>query len=402
MKLEDVKGSALQILAEERRYPTVQYLPADTSRAAPTAAEKFASVALLALNRSEEPRTILSDVLQFQFQSRNYDLLVKLLSRVDDVERQAFLDWIAERIKIFPASLKNKNAGYPSWNSQSSELPLIAEFLVRNGGKPAFFRILNSCGPTPGVAVMVLQLEDTVALNYPILSELEYSELAAAVSHLESASQALYMGLARSHGVAGGDWEHYGFNAAAVALHIVQRCHILLELCRKAQFLHLRSSLDEDVNLEINQDKYVVESFLEKFGFSKPLLTALNEAEKLNSPSATALELKSSMGHLRSFLEQIHAEAVPQIGSLKKIGPPADAKWGTLLAHLSINNFLSSQEAKFVAGLYVLISDEAVHPLIAKREYARLTRNVVIEYALLFLRKLEQLGTSNAPAGTNV
>jgi hypothetical protein len=31
-----------------------------------------------------------------------------------------------------------------------------------------------------------------------------------------------------------------------------------------------------------------------------------------------------------------------------------------------------------------VLSDEAVHPLIAEREYARLAGNIVIEYALLF------------------
>lgn len=112
----------------------------------------------------------------------------------------------------------------------------------------------------------------------------------------------------------------------------------------------------------------------------------------MSSPGAAEMKLKSSMGHLRSFLEQFHAEATPQIDRLRMVGPPADGRWGTLLAHLSASSFLSNQEEKFVAALYVLISDEAVHPLIAKREYARLARNVVIEYALLFLRKLEQLG----------
>jgi hypothetical protein len=62
------------------------------------------------------------------------------------------------------------------------------------------------------------------------------------------------------------------------------------------------------------------------------------------------------------------------------------------LTYLRVNDFLSRQEEQLVAGLHAVISDEAVHPLIARREYARLARNVVIEYALLFLRKLEELG----------
>jgi hypothetical protein len=98
------------------------------------------------------------------------------------------------------------------------------------------------------------------------------------------------------------------------------------------------------------------------------------------------------MGHLRSFLEHLHKEWTPRIQKRKKIAGPMDGKWGTQLAYIRANDFLSKQEEQLVAGLYAVISDEAVHPLIGKREYARLSRNVVIEYALLFLRKLEKLG----------
>jgi len=398
MKLEDAKRDALQILNEERHYPTVRYKAVDTSGAgAPAlAAEllKTAATAALPEYRREEPRTVVEGVFQYQFHSLNYDLLAKLFSRIDDAERQAFLDWMAGRIGVFPGSLRNDRAGYPSWNSQTSELPLISEFLVRNGGKQTLLKALSSCVPTPGLAVMVLQLEDTIALNYAAFSESEYSDLSTAVSYILKEANQLER-RTRANGTAGTDWGRYGYSALAAARHIAGCCHSLIELCRKARYLYLRSSLDEGINLEINQDKYVVEGFLEKFGFSKPLLSALNEAEKLNSASATELELKASMGHLRSFMEQLHAEGVSQVDRIKKLAPPSDGRWGTLLAHLSASGVLSPQEEKFVSGLYILISDEAVHPLRAKREYARLARNVVIEYALLFLRKLEQLGIAN-------
>ncbi len=54
-------------------------------------------------------------------------------------------------------------------------------------------------------------------------------------------------------------------------------------------------------------------------------------------------------------------------------------------------------EEAFAASLYTLMSDEAVHPVVADHEYARLFRNVVIEYALLFLSKLDKLGLKRQP-----
>jgi hypothetical protein len=224
--------------------------------------------------------------------------------------------------------------------------------------------------------------------------ESEYAILALAIGCLRSVAYDLSIHV-RTYGQIGTPWDRYDLSGTAVGLKICEYCDQLRELCRKASFLYLENSLTEGVNLEINQDKYVVENFLEKFDFSKPLLTALNEAERLNSPGVTELELKSSMGHLRSFLEQLHTEAVPQIRAKKNIAPPVDDKWGTQLAYLRANNFLSKQEEQFVGGLYAVISDEAVHPLIAKREYARLSRNVVIEYALVFLYKFEKLGIAN-------
>jgi hypothetical protein len=255
-----------------------------------------------------------------------------------------------------------------------------------------FLETLDACEPSPGIAIMLLQLGDLIALNYPILSESEYVSLSRSVGRFRSTAANLLKHIRTGrHNLSSQKWERIGLNGGAASRAICELCDVVIELCRKAGFLHLENALTENINLEVNQDKYVVESFLEKFGFSGPLLTALNEAEKLNSAGAAELELKSSMGHLRSFLENLHSEAIPQIQKKKGIGPPVDDKWGTRLAYLRVNDFLSKQEEQLVGGLWAVISDEAVHPLIAKREYARLSRNVVIEYALLFLRKLEQL-----------
>jgi hypothetical protein len=170
-------------------------------------------------------------------------------------------------------------------------------------------------------------------------------------------------------------------------------CEADIELCRKAAFLYLRSALKEDINLEINQDKYVVQEFLRKLGFSDPLVASLNEAERLNHATASPFELKASMGHLRSFVERLHGESIPGVCSFKGATPP-EAKWGAQLAFLRNHGIISKQEEQFVGGLFAVISDEAVHPIIAEREYARLARNVVIEYAVLYLKRLSKLGAS--------
>jgi len=391
MNLEDIQVSAAQILAEERHFPTVQYVAAAQFDESPVALLlKSGADIILAQHRTREPRAILEGNFRYRFDSKNYVLLVKLLSRLDDTERPRFVGWVAERIKDFPSSLSRKPASFPSWNSQASELPLVLEFFVRHGGKQALFSALNSCGPSPGIAVMLIQLEDMIVLNYQVFSETEYPRLQGVVNGLGSVSYVTLVTL-RANAQVGTAWGRSGFNGVDCSQFIKLRCDMISELCRKASYLYLQSSLDEDVNLEVNQDKYVVEGFLEKFRFSEPLLNALREAEKQSSPGSSEVELKASMGHLRSFLEHLHAEAIPRIAFTVRATRPLDARWGAGIEFLASVNFLSDQEKNFATGLYTLISDQAVHRLIARREYARLARNVVIEYGLLFLRKLEKL-----------
>jgi hypothetical protein len=165
MNVEDANAKAPQIFAEEHHYPTVGYKPTpgptidsiDAAQELVQAMESLDAKAALTANRSESPRTVPQGTHRFQFHSHNYNLPVTLLGRVEDADRSAFLKAVAGRIKDFPASVRNKAASFPSWNLQTSELPLVAELLIRNGGRRLFFETLETCQPSPGLAVMLLQ-----------------------------------------------------------------------------------------------------------------------------------------------------------------------------------------------------------------------------------------------------
>ena len=258
MKLEDIKAGVIQILSEESRYPTVRYIPAAPDQSEHETTRQVLGASLLTLNRSQHAG-ILSDAVQFRLQSTNYNLVVKLFNRVDDSDRPAFLDWTAERIASFPGSIRNAAASFPSWNSQTSDLPLVAD-LIRNGGKPRLFKMLAST-VTPGAGILLLHIEDIIALNYPVFSDSEHGELSAVLGSLRKAALTLQT-TAQADRLAGSRWTRQGFNARAIASQIHTRCNDLIELCRKARYFYLRDSLADDVNLEINQDKYRVEGFL--------------------------------------------------------------------------------------------------------------------------------------------
>src|ERR1035441_6376275 len=79
---------------------------------------------------------------------------------------------------------------------------------------------------------------------------------------------------------------------------------------------------------------------------------------------STPFDLKNGLGHLRSFLEQLHVQACA--AAQKKFGGPLPSRWGEALKYLSDNAVLTKQEESFAAHFYTLMSDTGVHSLIKK------------------------------------
>jgi len=373
-----------QILDEERVQPTVRYawlLPRKLGSGWQTLAQ-MASPQALAQQRQFRPRVVHEDTQPFQFMSVNYDLLSALAGQVAD--RHSIVPAILGRIADPRAFRYEKYPKFPTWGSVVSELPLVLEFLVRTGNKPALFDALVRCTLRPGVLLLLMQLEEMIALNFNVFSEEELEQLPRCLNSIKEQCARL----ATTHGAplnVPGTQDTYTHFAEMTG----RVCKGIEETCRKARYFHLKGALLEGINLETNQDKQAVESSLQKWGFPRALGESLNHAEQLYR-SVSPFELKSSMSHLRSFIEALHEGCAARLAT--KRGGSAPKRWGDCISFLQGNDLLSKPEENFVTALYTLISDEAVHPLVAEREYARLARNMVIEWGLLMLRKLEKSG----------
>lgn len=221
-----------------------------------------------------------------------------------------------------------------------------------------------------------------IALDFPLFTDEEYTQLRTAMESMKGSI------LDFRRQARGSTIESYTFHNACREAQAL--CGWVAEGCRKAKFLLLKGTLLPGMNLEINQDKGTVRTFLEKLGFAELLIQSLDEAERLYRTATTPFDLKNGLGHLRSFLEQLHLQACA--AAQKKLGGPLPSRWGEALKYLSGNGVLTEQEESFAARFYTLMSDTGVHPLIAEREYARLMRNMSIEYGLLLLTKLDKLG----------
>jgi hypothetical protein len=365
---------------EERVSPTIQYDPARQVGGA--VMEAISAVVL----RPRIQHMAVQDYPEYyQFKSVNFDLLSVLLDQVQEQNRSAWLATILSRIsnaKAYRHRFKQV-LGAGQWERCASELPLVLEFLVRRGYKQMFIQALAEAAPSPGLTLLLIQLEAMILLNFTLFTDDEYTQLPTAIAGIQATTTALR------------ELPHPANTIESnVRYHIVREipelCESVLEKCRKARYLYIKGSLLQGMNLEVNQDKDRVRTYLQKLGFTPVLTQSLEEAERLYRSAATPFELKSSMGHLRSFLEQLHIQACS--AAHKKLGGAQPSKWGEALQYLRGHSILSLKEEQFAAQFYALMSDTSVHPLVAEREYARLMRNISIEYGLLLLTKLDKLG----------
>jgi hypothetical protein len=389
MDLQDARQKADQILDEERQQPSPGY-----EFVAPPNESTFAALAMimapqgLANQRRQRPRQIHENPTFYKFKSTNLELLAILLSQVNEKERQSFFLHIWLRLADPKCCRRGTYTGLLNWGGIVSELSLVAELSIRYGDKNWFFRYLRETRIlTPGLLLLLIQFEEILSFNFNLVSDHELELLASTLMSIRLLADQKRRDV-REVLLINAETKDY-VEISKIASEIINICDGLTEQCRKSRYFYLKGALLQETNLEVNQDKAAVESYLRNLGFNKTLVESLNHAEDLyRSPSP--FELKSCMGHLRSFLENLHAEAAGRVA--KKAQSPVPSTWGANILFLRQNGIMSVAEEQFLISLYRLISDQAVHSLSAEREYARIARNVVIEYGLVLLSRMDKAG----------
>ena len=390
MELSDAIEKANRILDEELSSPTMKYVlrikeqaPTDTLGQLVTVMEKVNEPQLLRSIKSQRPRHVGEDPKRWALESVNYNLLCALFSQLPEGSRQFFLSAVLGRLSRPPECPKVKVHTVPPWNGSGSEFPLVIEFCIRNGAKRDFLSVLGRLDLVSGHVMMLRHVEDMIALNFTVLADQDYEALTMVITAVGHTARSRYK--AHREGGAAGDGE-----SAQFWTEIIGAIDGIIEECRKARYFYLKGALLEGLNLEVNQDKAAVENYLKAHGFSDGLVEYLNRTDQFYQSASSGFEFKSVMGHLRSFMERLQAEGIAKLGPAKASPPPQ--RWGDGLKHLQQQGLLSKAEEGYAAALFTLLSDAGVHPIIAEKEYARLARNVVIEYALLFLCRLEKRG----------
>jgi hypothetical protein len=407
MQIAEAKLAVDQILNEERERPTVGYedianewvkrskemLPEEIA-----AWNRITSVPRMNLwaQRKESPRPVTETPYIFQFSGTNFDLLISAYGDVSENNRPQLVGHILQRIEVGGTGTYHKPEGYafPSFAGKVCELPLAAEFCIRTGNiEPFFAATAKPQMPTRSLAIMVMQLEETIALNWDLFSNEQLGKIPQWLAPLGEIAYRQTYSVRRPRGGASGATErnpYYIMGREQEANQIVKSIVGIAKECEQARFWYLKGRLQRTVNLEVESDKAKVEGFLTKLGFSSDMIKTLNAAENDYRSTTNPFELKSCLGHIRSFLEHLHRQAAKSIAATA--GNTVVDRWGSATIYLAEQGYYTKQHETFVTSLYTLISDASVHPLGAEREYARLLRNVVIEYGVMFLTVLAKKG----------
>lgn len=404
MDLKEALDKAGRVFAEEQVQPTLAYIYQSDKLPSHQWAKQFDpsfkgwTASMIAFNglleeRRVRPRYVYEDPKLFAFVSTNFDLLIKIFSQVSEGDRPAFISALLRWVRKPIAALHAKGTpAFPSFRGQQSLLGLLAEFCIRTGHQRKLLAATaEPILPTASLAIMLKQIEEMIALNFNLFSDNDLVSIPSDLSQLyKIAERQTYSARGPRNGPKVQN-PHFMQGYTEIGNEIVESIKGITEECRKARYFYLKGALQELPNLEIESDKLRVEGFLVKLGFSITMVQALNAAESDYKSTATAFELKNCLGHLRSFLEHLHRESAKSISTAMS-QPLTRDRWGDATLFLRQQGYISEQHEKFVASLYTLLSDESVHPLTTDREYARLLRNVVIEYGVMFLSVLEKRG----------
>ncbi len=288
-----------------------------------------------------------------------------------------FVESMLERIGQGDVTLSpSGDYKFPTFGGNVSELPLVAEFAIRTDNTDQLFAaIAKTTIISKSLVILLTQIEETLALNFNLFSDEELQHIPIYLTGLSQRA----------------DQMSYGSLESAQNSMVVLGCigGIKAE-CEQARYFYLTGALRQLPNLEIESDRAKIEGFLGTLGFSEEMIGSLNEAEKYYRDTSTEFELKNCLGQIRTFYEHIHLKAAASLA--RSLNTTVVAEWNPVMTFFENKGFLTPQQAKFARGLFTLLSDEGVHALIAEREFARLLRNMVIEYGLMFLTMMDKKG----------
>jgi hypothetical protein len=143
---------------------------------------------------------------------------------------------------------------------------------------------------------------------------------------------------------------------------------------------------------EINQDVGKVKNRITEYKFSPDLNEVLEKVADGLAAGGDPFDQAALLKHLRTFFEKLHQQVAeklrverPDTNDRTDLGKCAQA-----IDFLQRKGVLTDKMASLGKALYGVLSNEGVHAMKSEREYVRLCRNQLVEYALVLFFELDR------------
>jgi hypothetical protein len=141
--------------------------------------------------------------------------------------------------------------------------------------------------------------------------------------------------------------------------------------------------------VELQKEMKAVQEQIQKYKFPEELGALLNKIDD-ELERGDQFDQAATIKHLRSFFEALIRLIAQELGRLRpdlKDGTPLD-KCQQAIDFLAKSDLLKRPMSLLGRGIYSVLSEGGVHAISAEREYVRLCRNMVIEFALVLFFEL--------------
>ena len=147
-------------------------------------------------------------------------------------------------------------------------------------------------------------------------------------------------------------------------------------------------------SLEISGDMNSLRKSIRDYGFSSDLDEVLTEIDRELAIRGSEFDQVGTMQHIRSFFEKLHEHISEELRRQKPStvdGTPL-TKCGQAIEFLCRKGVMTEKLQALAKSLYGILSDGGYgcHALKATRDYTRLCRNMVVEYAVTLFFELER------------
>jgi hypothetical protein len=228
MGLPEAQRKARQALDAERKTPTLNYMSSTPF------VNEAAVMATPLGQRGWRPRPVSERPGYFTLVSRNYDLLQTFLDEVPQDDRPLYFATLEQRIlEQSPFHVTGSDVlGAGKTARTTSELPLVAEFLVRHGEAKLLLAGLPDAPLRPGLTRLLKHIEDMIAIDWRLFSDEEYDLL----SRFLVVAKSKMSDLRRQPRPADTTESNYRF-------HVCEEgpvfCETIVDQCDKAKYLRL-------------------------------------------------------------------------------------------------------------------------------------------------------------------